>query len=120
MATATKIARTLLAPTSNPAGSTTQSAVWNLTTSLGGVIQTRVSNGATGPSAGCESLTQVSSDGTTWRDFARQIAGTGANGVFDFFVEVPGPVLYARVQFSGNTGQAVTVEAYGHELTSIG
>jgi hypothetical protein len=28
-------------------------------------------------------------------------------------------VVRARVEFAGNTGQAVTVEAIGHELTSI-
>jgi hypothetical protein len=120
MATAIKTARSLLAPASNPPGGTTTSTTWNLTTALGGLLQCRITNGATGPTAGCEAQVQVSTDGASWREFSRQVAPTTANGAVDFHVEISSPALFARVVFGGNIGQAVTVEANGHELTAIG
>lgn len=120
MAAAIKTARTLLAPVSNPAGGSTTSPTWNLSTALGGVLQCRISNGATGPTVGCDAQVQISVDGTNWREFSKQSASTAANATVDFHVEISSPVLYARVVFASNTGQAVTVEANGHELTAIG
>lgn len=120
MAIAIKTARTIVASTTNAAGGSTPSAAWNLSTALGGVIQARVTNGATGPAVGCDVLVQASVDQSTWRDVMRFSAGTAANGVYDFFAELPAPILAARVVFGGNTVQPVTVEATGHELTSIG
>lgn len=120
MAIATKTVRTLQAATSNAAGATTTSTNWNLSTALGGVLQVRISNGASAPTLGCDCLIQISTDGTSWRDFSRQSAGTSPNVNYDFFAELAPPVLQARVVFSGNSAQAVQVEAFGHELTSIG
>lgn len=120
MAMATKTARSLLSSASNAAGGTMTSAVWNLTAAFGGVVQCRITNGATGPTTGCEAQVQISTEGTVWRDFSRQTAPTTSNSVIDFVVDVPPPVLFVRVVFTGNTGQAVTVEAQGHELTGIG
>lgn len=120
MAVATKAVRTLVSATSNAPSTSTTSIVWNLSTALGGVIQARVSNGAVAPSVGCECLVQISTDQSVWRDFSRQVASNAANASTDFVVELPAPILAARVVFSGNTGQAVTVEALGHELSAIG
>jgi hypothetical protein len=120
MATATKTAITIQAATANAASGSTTSAPWNLATALGGVIQARISNGGSAPTLGCDLLVQISTDGVIWRDFSRQSAGNSAGTTYDFVVELPAPILQARVVFSGNTGQAVTVEALGHELTAIG
>lgn len=65
-------------------------------------------------------VVQASVDQVTWRDVTRFSAGTAASGVYDFCVEIPAPILAIRVVFTGNTAQPVTVEAVGHELTSIG
>ena len=116
---ATKTARTLQSSTSNAAAGTTTSAVWNLTTAYGGVVQARITNGANGPTLGCALTVFVSVDGATWRAAAVYTAGVTANAVYDFVVELPPATMYAQVQFAGNTSQAVTVEAYGHELTSL-
>jgi hypothetical protein len=120
MATAIKNARTIVASTANAAGSSTTSAPWNLATALGAVVQARVVNGATAPGVGCEVVIQASADLATWRDLARFTAGTVAGAAYDFFADIPAPILAARVVFTGNTVQPVTVEATGHELTSIG
>jgi hypothetical protein len=116
---ATKTARTLQSSTSNGAGATTTSAAWNLSTAYGGVVQARVTNGTTGPTVPCSMTVNLSVDGSTWRQAAVYAAGTTANASYDFAVEIPPAAMYAEVVFSGNTAQAVTVEAYGHELTTV-
>jgi hypothetical protein len=119
--TATKTARTLVAAgTSNAAGGTTNGATWNLTTAFGGILTALLTNGATGPTVGGDFVVQVSTDGAAWKEFSRQTAPTGNNAATPFVVEIPPGVMYARPVFTGNTAQAVTVEAFGHELTSIG
>lgn len=120
MATATKTVRTLQASASNSAAATTNSSTWDLSTALGGTVEARITNGGTGPTIGCDVAVQISYDGgTTWRDFSRQTAGLTNSLTYDFIIDLPPPVKTARVQFTGNTGQAVTIEAFGHELTSI-
>ncbi len=120
MAMAIKTMRSIVASASNAAGASTTSGIWSLNTALGGVLQARVTNGAVAPTIGCDVVVQASADQTNWRDFARFSAGTVANATYDFFAELPAPILAVRVVFSGNTVQAVQIEATGHELSSIG
>ena len=40
-------------------------------------------------------------------------------GGVGYEVDVPMSTMYARTSFTGNTGQTVTVEAFGHILTGI-
>lgn len=121
MATAIKANRTLVAAgTINAAGGTTTGATWDLTTALGGVLAAQVTNGATGPEAGCDLVVQISGDGVNWKEYIRQTAARAGSAVTSMVVELPTSVLYARPVFQNNTGQAVTVEAFGQEFTSIG
>lgn len=121
MATAIKTNRTLVAAgTINAAGGATTGATWNLTTALGGVLTAQVTNGSTGPAVGCDLVVQVSGDGVNWKEYVRQTAAPAASAVTSMVVELPTSILYARPVFQGNTGQAVTVEAFGQEFTSIG
>jgi hypothetical protein len=120
MATAVKTARTLQASATNAAGATTNGTTWTLTTAFGGVMTGLITNGGTGPTIGCDFVVQISTDGAAWKDFSRQTAGTTLSVAYPFAVEIPPGVMYARPVFTGNTGQGVTVEAFGQELTSIG
>ena len=115
-----KTQRTLQSSTSNGAGSTTTGSGVDLSTALGIAITARITNGGTGPTLPCGVTIEVSSDGgTTWRPWASGTAGTANNAVYDFSFDIPPAVMRARSVFTGNTGQAVTVEAFGHELTSL-
>lgn len=120
MAVATKNLRTLQASTSNGAGSTTTGTASNQTTALGCLVTGKITNGGTGPTVGCNFAVLVSGDNTNFKTLATYTAGTAASGVYEFAVEVPAGVQYVNAQFTGNTGQSVTVEAFLHELTSIG
>lgn len=130
MATGTKNARTLVAAaTSNTAGSTTRGAV-DLRTALGGVLTMKITNGATGPTVQCEGRVLVAHNagstpaagaaGTDWKTVWVFGGGTTNSAVTEQSWDVPAGVMHLEVEFTGNTGQAVTVEAFMSELTSVG
>jgi len=114
-----KTARVLQASATNAAGATTTGSAIDLTTAfgLGGVA--RITNGATGPTIGCTFTVEVSNDSVTWRKLFSVTASVAANAVKDIPFSISEEFMYARAIFSGNTGQSVTVECVGHELTSI-
>lgn len=117
--TAVKTARTLQSSATNASGATTTGSGVDLTAALGMVVTGKITNGATGPSAGCQFILEISHDGSNWKRFSSQTAGTDNNGVYEFVVEVPAAAMHVRSRFTGNTGQSVTVEAFGHELTEL-
>lgn len=115
----TKTKRTLVASVSNGAGATTSGTEWNLSTMYGGILVAKITNGATGPTIGCDLVVYVGGATTEEYEFSRQTAPTTNNAVTVFVVEIPPSVLFVNLDFTGNTAQAVTVEAHGEELTTI-
>jgi len=129
MATAVKTARTLVAAaTSNAAAATTRGTL-QLATALGGILTFKMTNGATGPTVQCTanvlvahnaSLPTAASAGTDWKTIYTVGNGTG-NSVIGEFSYTVGPEVYnLEVEFTGNTAQAVVVEAFFSEVTSVG
>lgn len=125
--TASKTARTIVASTSNAAGSTTRGRL-DLTTALGCIVTAKMTNGATGPTVQCtcnvliaHNATQpaAASKGTDWKTIASVGNGTTNNGENEWTFLIDQSVMQLEVEFTGNTGQAVTVEAYASELTKI-
>lgn len=126
--TATKTARTLVAAaTSNAAGATTRGTL-DIKTTLGGLLTMKITNGGTGPTAQCEgrvlvahnaTLPAAGSAGADWKTVWRFGGGTTASAVTEQAYDVPVGVMGLEVEFTGNTGQAVTVEAYLSEVTSM-
>lgn len=120
--TLTSTVHTLVAAgTSNAAGATTR-AVLDIRGALGGFLQLKITNGATGPTAQCECRVLVAhttgptpaaaSAGADWKTLWRFGGGTSNNGVTESgAIEVPFGAQHVEVEFTGNTGQAVTVEA---------
>ena len=116
---AIKAASALQASTTNTAGSTTTSSSVNLTTGYYATILAKVTNGTTAPTLPCAVTVNVSSDSSTWRQYAQQTAGLAASGVYSMAFDLPPSIMYAQVVFSGNTAQAVTVEALVEYVTGI-
>jgi hypothetical protein len=125
--TATKNARTIVASASNAAGSTTRGTL-GLTTALGGILTVKITNGGTGPTVQCVANILIAhnattptagSAGTDWKTIASVGNGTTASTVGEWSFLIDQAVMQLEVEFTGNTGQAVTVEAYFSELTSI-
>jgi len=120
MSTATKNARTFQASATNTAAGTTTGTAVNLTTALGCSITGKITNGATGPTVACDFVVEVSNDNSTFHEAFRAPAGVANNGVYHFPpVVLSADIMYARTKFTGNTAQNVTVEAQGHETTSV-
>ena len=126
--TLTKTPRTLVAAgTSNSAGGTTR-GVLDLRTAQGGLLTGKITNGGTGPSVQCEGRVLVAhnsgatpaaaSAGADWKTLWRFGGGTTANAITEQSFDVPPGVMHLEVEFTGNTGQAVTVEALLSEITN--
>lgn len=116
---ATKTSATLQASVSNAAAATKNSSDLDLSTAYGAVITAKITNGATGPTIACQAIVQVSPDGTTYYNAMTGTAPTTASAVATFYFEIPLGVMHVRVQFTGNTVQAVTVEAQAQYCTGI-
>ena len=125
----TQAATAIISSASQAAGGTTRGRI-DCTGVDGGIVTLRITNGGTGPTAQCEgrvlvahkqsSMPAAAAEGTADGDWKQVYAiggGTTANasarGVFRFGPEV----AYVEVEFTGNTGQAVTVEAHATTYT---
>lgn len=115
----------LVSSASNTAGSTTRGRL-DVSAADGGEIRWRMTNGGTGPTTQCEarimvarkqaSMPAAGAEGTgddDWKRVYTQGGGLTANadtrGVYAFGPEV----AYVQIEFTGNTGQSVTVECTG-------
>lgn len=127
-ATAVRNARTLIAAgTSNGAGSTTRGTV-DLRTAVGGMLTIKITNGGTGPTVQALANVLIAHDngatpaaasaGTDWKTIYKVGNGTSANTVGEWSMPID-DIMHLEVEITGNTGQAVTCEAYLSETTSI-
>lgn len=115
----------LVSSAANTAGSTTRGRL-DVSAADGGQIRWRMTNGGTGPTIQCTakvlvarkqgSMPAAAAEGTgddDWKTIYEQGGGTTASastrGVYTF-----GPgIAYLEIEFTGNTGQSVTVECTG-------
>lgn len=129
-ATATKTARTLIAASTSVAAAGSVRGAVDLRTKFGGTLTVKITNGGTGPTAQAVAYLMVAHDagslpatgaaGANWKTLAViGGGGTTASAVTELSFEVPHGVMHAQIEVSGNTGQAVTCEAFLSELTSI-
>lgn len=115
----TKAAQAFQASATNTAGSTTTGSGIDLTAAYEAGMIAEITNGATGPTVGCDFVVETSNDNSDWMEFARFTAGTDNNGVYTFTCALPPWVMYARSKFLGNTAQSVTVECDGYKITAV-
>jgi hypothetical protein len=124
--TLTKTARTVVASASNAAGAATRGRV-DLQTAQGGILTLKITNGATGPTVQClanvliahnATMPAAASAGADWKTIATFGGGTTNNLVTEQWMEIPPGVMCLEVEFTGNTVQAVTVEAFFSEVTN--
>lgn len=123
----TKAARTIVAAaTSNAAGATTRGTI-DLEAGYGGLLTLKMTNGATGPTVQCTAnllvahnatLPAAGSAGADWKTAYTLGGGTTANAVTEASIPVHPGVMALEVEFTGNTGQAVVVEAFMSEITA--
>lgn len=125
----TQAATAIVSSASNTAGSTTRGRL-DCTAVDGGTVTFRITNGGTGPTVQCEARILIAHKGSSmpaagaegtgdldWKQVYVIGGGTAASastrGVYRFGPEV----AYLQIEFTGNTGQAVTVEAHATTYT---
>lgn len=128
-ATANQTVRTLVAAGAVNAAAGTTRGTSDQRTTFGGTLTLKVINGATGPTAQCEGRVLIAhnagvtpaaaSAGADWKTVFVFGGGTTASTTTEQSIRIDDSVMHVEVEFTGNTGQAVTVEAYLSELTSI-
>lgn len=123
----TKTARTIVASASNAAGSTTRGTL-DLEAAYGGFLTIKITNGGTGPTVQCSANVLVAHNatvpaagaaGANWKTIYTVGGGTTASAVTEVGIPIDPSIMALEVEFNGNTGQAVTVEAFLSELTSV-
>lgn len=119
---------TLVASTSNAAGSTTR-GTRDMRGKHGGLLTAKITNGGTGPTVQCTATVLIAhnsgatptagSEGADWKTYAvLGGGGTTASAVTPLSMVIP-PCCHVEVEFTGNTGQAVTVEAIITDYTDL-
>ena len=115
----TKSDTTIIASASNAAGATSRGTI-DLSSAYGGIVTMKITNGGTAPTLQCEgrvlishadTLPTAASAGADWKTVSRFGGGTTASGVTEQSFQFGPEVRHLEVEFTGNTGQAVTVEA---------
>ena len=113
----------IVASTSNSAAGTTRGRVDLTSLSgdvYGGIVTLKITNGATAPALQCEGRVLIShevvlpaaaSAGADWKTVWRFGGGTTSNGVTEQAWTFGPEVRHIEIEFTGNTTQAVTVEA---------
>lgn len=105
--------------TTNPAGGVTR-ATLDVSSKLGGLVTMKITNGATGPTAQCEGRVLISheetlpaagSAGADWKTVWRFGGSTNSGAITEQPYTFGPEVRHLLVEFTGNTGQAVTVES---------
>lgn len=121
-----KTARTLVSATPNGAGGTTRGRLNMNLAQGGGFLTIKMTNGATGPAAQCvcniliahnPTLPPGASAGADWKTIASYGGGTASNAATEVGLPIDPSIMCLEVEFTGNTVQPVTVEAYLSELT---
>lgn len=109
----------IAAATSNTAGGTATGTAINNTTGYGAFITALIANGATGPTIAPTIYFEVSGDNTNWKEAWRAAGDTVANSITPYTYEMIKDIMYFRVRVTGNTGQAVTCEAFAQQTTAM-
>lgn len=114
----------LVTSATNAAGATTRGRL-DCTAVDGGIVTFRITNGGTGPTTQCEArvliahkdstMPAAASEGTgdtAWKQVYAIGGGVANNGTARGMFRFGPEVAYLEIEFTGNTGQGVTVEAH--------
>lgn len=88
----------------------------------------KMTNGGTGPTVQCTcniliahnaAIPALASAGTDWKTIASFGGGTVANNITEIGMPIDPSIMCIEVEFTGNTAQNVTVEAFISTLDSV-
>ena len=115
----TKTAKTLLSSQALAAAATVSGTEWNASTAYGGLAAVKLTNGASAPTTAPVVSFYVGESTGTKRLFY-QAQGTTTNSLAtDIVCEIPPGAMFINITITNGATNAITVEAYGQELTTI-
>lgn len=107
-----KTRTSIWATTSQAAAATTTGASVDLSAAVAAQAEIKITNGGTGPTLPAQVQIQTSGDNTSWFDYGPPlVGGVAASAPYSWSVELPFGAKNVRLVGSGNTGQAVTLDA---------
>lgn len=115
----TKTARTLLTSQSLAAAGSVNGTEWNLSTAYGGLLAVKLTNGATAPTTAPVVKVFVGEATGIKRLFWTASGDVVNSSVNDVVCELPMGAMFANVTVIDGATNAITVEAYGQELSTI-
>lgn len=116
---ATKTAKTLLTSQALAAAASVNSTEWDLSTAYGGIAAVKLTNGAAAPTSVPVVKFYVGEATGVKRLFYQASGDTVNSSVNDVVCEIPPGAMFVNITITDGTGQGITVEAYGQELTTI-
>lgn len=118
----------IAAATSNGVGATTRGTV-DLRSVYGGLLTVKITNGATGPTTQAQAnvlmahnsgaTPAAASAGADWKTLASWGNGVTNNSIGEWSMVIDPAICHIEVEITGNTGQAVTCEAFITELAGL-
>lgn len=115
---ASKTSKTLLSSQSLAASGSVNATEWDMTTCYGGLAAVKLTNGGTAPASAPVVKFFVGESTGTKRLFYTASGDTTNSSVTDIVCEMPAGTMFCNITIT-NGNQAITVEAYGQELTAI-
>ena len=116
---AVKTSRTLLTSQSLAAATAVNATEWNLSTAYGGLAAVKLTNGATGPTTAPIVKFFVGEATGVKRLLYTATGDTVNSSINDLVCELPPGVMFCNVTVTNGAGQAITVDAYGQELSTV-
>ncbi len=116
---ATKTSKTLYASASLAAATSVNATEWNMTTAYGGIAAVKLTNGASAPTTVPVVKFYVGESTGTKRLLYTASGDTTNSSVNDLVCEIPASAMYVNITMTNGATNAITVEAYGQELTTI-
>lgn len=116
---ATKTAKTLYASASLAAATSVNATEWSMTTAYGGLAAVKLTNGATAPTTEPVVKFYVGEATGVKRLLYTATGDTVNSSVTDLICEIPASAMFVNVTITNGATNAITVEAYGQELSTI-
>lgn len=116
---ASKTAKTLKTSASLAASTAVNATEWNLSTAYGGLAAVKLTNGGSAPTTAPVVSFYVGESTGTKRLFYTATGNTVNSSVTDIVCEFPPGAMFANITITNGATNAITVEAYGQELTGI-
>lgn len=115
----TKTSKTLLTSQSLAAATAVNTTEWNASTAYGGIATVKLTNGATAPTTVPVVKFYIGESTGTKRLFYQASGDTVNASVNDIVCVIPIGAMYINITITNGATNAITVEAFGQELTTI-